>query len=193
MVLRLETKNRIKLSSSRVSRKQLEAFVYENKAWILQQRDKIKEPFELDSSFYYLGEAYRVKHHFHAFRMDEETVYMNPLKAQVHSDEFYKKTAREQLPSKVEFWKRKMDLEFNTLGFRLAKKRWGSCNSKRNISLNPYIMKLRPEMIDYIIVHELAHLVHLNHSKEFYHLIENYLPEYRKVENEIKSFALQIN
>ena len=54
-------------------------------------------------------------------------------------------------------------------------------------------MKLRPEMIDYIIVHELAHLVHLNHSKEFYRLIENYMPEYRRVENEIKSFALQIN
>jgi len=54
------------------------------------------------------------------------------------------------------------------------------------------MMKLSREMIDYIIVHELSHLEHLNHSKKFYALVETYLPDYVQTQNEIKTRSLEM-
>lgn len=186
MILRVEKKNHIRLSSAKVAKHRLESFIYENKEWILEQQKKIQEPFAINSSFYYLGKPYLVKHHQNALCIKEETAFINPQSAKFQHDNFYKVSAKEYLPSRVEHWKHIMGLEVNRLGFRLAKRRWGSCNSKKNISLNPYMMKLSHDMIDYIIVHELSHLVHLNHSKNFYRLIQDYLPNYKKTEQDIK-------
>lgn len=193
MILRIEKRNHIRLSSAKVSKKRLENFVYENKKWIFEQQEKIKEVFEIDSYFYYLGKPYLVKHHSHALCIKDETVFIDPLSAKLQCDNFYKISAKSYLPSRFEYWKNIMGLDVNKLGFRLAKRRWGSCNSKRNISLNPYMMKLSHGMIDYIIVHELSHLVHLNHSKEFYRLIEVYLPDYKSIEKEIEILSIEID
>jgi len=193
IVMRIENTNELRLSSSRVSKKQLQAFIIENKVWILHQNKSLAEVFAEDSSFYYLNKTYTIKHHPDSFSLEDECVYLNPLKARLQSDEFYKKSAKSYLPERVAFWQKKMNLEYNRLGFRLAKKRWGSCNSKRNISLNPYMMKLSREMIDYIIVHELSHLRHMNHSKAFYQCVQNYIPNYIKIEKEIKALSLTLN
>jgi len=189
MIIRVEKKHEIRLSSARVSKKNLLHFIEENKSWILEQHQNILETYPLESSFYYLNKAYKVKHHTKNLELQENIVFMNPLKAKEDTDNFYKKQAKAYLPARVELWSKEMNLSFNKLGFRLAKKRWGSCNSKRNISLNPYMMKLSYEMIDYIIVHELSHLVHLNHSKQFYQTIEAYLPQYKAIEKEIKAIS----
>ena len=193
IIMRIEKKGELRLSSSRVSNKQLKSFIEENKTWIIEQNKSFKEVNLVGSSFYYLNNIYKVKHHLKSLQLNERNIYINPLKAKKQCDIFYKKCAKEYLPDRVDFWQVKMNLEYNKLGFRLAKKRWGSCNSKRNISLNPYMMKLSHEMIDYIIVHELSHLRHMNHSKEFYECIQNYIPEYRRIEKEIKALSLKLN
>ncbi len=191
-IMRIEEKNELRLSSAKVSKKRLLDFVYENKEWILQRQRSLKNIFEAGNSFYYLNTSYCILYHEKGLYIEDNKVYLNPLKARVQSDNFYKDRAKEYLPGRVDFWKEKMDLDFNALGFRLAKKRWGSCNSKRNISLNPYMMKLSYKMIDYIIVHELSHLVHLNHSKEFYECIQEYIPDYISTEKEIKDLSLRL-
>jgi len=193
IILRIENKNELRLSSARVSKKQLLSFIQENKVWILEQHKNIKAAFLEDTSFYYLNKAYKIKHHNESLCLDTETVYLNPLRAKQHSDMFYRKCAKAYLPDRVDFWTKKMGLEYNRLSFRLAKKRWGSCNTKRNISLNPYMMKLSYEMIDYIIVHELSHLRHMNHSKVFYECVQNYIPDYINIEKEIKALSLKLN
>ena len=76
-----------------------------------------------------------------------------------------------------------MKLSFSKLKFRKMKSRWGSCNSRREITLNRVLQRIPLELLDYVIVHELAHLKHMNHSKEFHALVETHLPnskEYRK-------------
>lgn len=192
LIMRLEKKNELCLSSAKVSKKRLLDFVHENKEWILHRQRSLKDLFEIGSSFYYLNTSYCVMHHEKALLIEDEKVYINPFKAKLQSDSFYKERAKQYLPDRVEYWKVKMDLDFNALGFRLAKKRWGSCNSKRNISLNPYMMKLSYKMIDYIIVHELSHLVHLNHSREFYQCVEEYIPDYIHIEKDIKKLSLRL-
>jgi len=193
IIMRIEQKNEILISSAKVSKKRVEAFVRDNSDWILNQHMNSKVDFKPGDRFYYLNEIYYIRHHRKKFCIKDKEVFLDPLRAKQQSDSFYKQRAKDYLPQRVEFWRRQMDVEFNTLNFRLAKKRWGSCNSKKNISLNPYMMKLSFKMIDYIIIHELSHLIHLNHSKSFYNQIAIFMSDYKEVENEIKRLSLNLS
>ena len=66
------------------------------------------------------------------------------------------------------------------------KKRWGSCTSAKNIYINSRIAMANLEAIDYIIVHEFCHLVHMNHSKDFYNLVKEIIPNYKDSEKWLK-------
>ncbi len=194
IVLRVEKENEIRLSSPRyVSKKALKAFIVEKKEWIIARNSSLCAPFLTESAFYYLGKALIVEHHDDALHVDEHRVLIDPKRSKKQGDDFYKSAAKGYLPSRVEYWREKMGLEFDTLKFRLAKRRWGSCSSKKVITLNPYVMKLNREMIDYVIVHELAHLTHMNHSKAFYALVEKHLPEHRYIQKEINLLSSKIS
>ena len=67
-----------------------------------------------------------------------------------------------------------------SVGVRRMKRRWGSCSTNGNISLNSELMKKDPALVDYVIIHELCHLVHHNHGKEYYVLLESIIPDYRE-------------
>lgn len=69
----------------------------------------------------------------------------------------------------------------NLVKVKEQKKIWGSCNSKKNIYLNSRLSMLPIEVIDYIIVHEFCHIIYLNHSKEFYKLVESIIPNYKEI------------
>ena len=70
--------------------------------------------------------------------------------------------------------------------FKRLKSRWGSCSSKNNINLNYRMIQLPPAAIDAILVHELAHLSHLNHGPLFWQLVHQYIPDYQDHHLEIK-------
>lgn len=71
----------------------------------------------------------------------------------------------------------------NRIAVRNQKTRWGSCSSKRNLNFNWRLLMAPQEIIDYIVVHELCHLAFLNHSRQFWQLVEAILPDYRKRRN----------
>jgi predicted metal-dependent hydrolase len=105
-------------------------------------------------------------------------------------DLFYKEFATEYLTQLTDKSAHKMGLSYNKIRFRKMKSRWGSCNSKGYITLNTELLKIKKELIEYVIVHELAHLVHMNHSKRFHTLVEQYLPDAKKRRVELKSIYL---
>ena len=105
-------------------------------------------------------------------------------------DDFYKYMSSEYLPHRVEYFARSMKLEFAVLKFRKMKSRWGSCSSTKIITLNTQLIKIKKELIDYVIVHELAHLVHMNHSKEFHALVGHYLPQSKALRKRLKETHL---
>jgi predicted metal-dependent hydrolase len=79
-------------------------------------------------------------------------------------------------------------------GFKPAKitirrqtSRWGSCSARGNISLNYKLLKHPGEIIDYVILHELCHLIQLNHSPKFWNLLRTYIPEYKILRKQLKS------
>lgn len=78
-------------------------------------------------------------------------------------------------------------LSYKKITIRNQKSRWGSCSHNGNLSFNYKIVFLQPELQDFIIVHELCHLKELNHSKKFWDLVGETIPEYRKVRGKLKS------
>lgn len=193
MILRVQKKNEIRLSSTYLSKKRCVEFILESKEWILDQHQRVQDQFSEGKSFYYLAKAYTLKHHTKTLVFDNKNVYLNLKSAKKQSDDFYKKSAKAYIPARLDHWKNTMELDFNEVRFRCAKSRWGSCSSKGIITFNPYMMKLNHEMIDYIIVHELAHLREMNHSKAFYRLVEEYFPNYKAVQKEIKDLSVKMS
>ena len=106
---------------------------------------------------------------------------------------FYKYCAQNTLLEKVDYFANLMQLYPNRVTFRRAKTRWGSCSSENNISLNIGLIMLSLNLIDYVIVHELAHIKHKNHSKEFWKLVEQFYPNYKQAKEELKKYSLLLN
>ncbi len=99
---------------------------------------------------------------------------------------FYRDEALLTLPSRVEHYARKTGLRPSEIRFKKMKCRWGSCDSRGIVTLNTLMMQLSYEHIDYIIVHELAHLEHMNHSKAFHELVRRHLPEEKRLRRELR-------
>lgn len=90
-----------------------------------------------------------------------------------------KKRAEEILPARVELYAARMGLKPARVKITSAKKRFGSCGPDNGLCFSWRLMRYPDEAIDYVVVHELAHIVHKNHGAAFYRLIERYLPDYR--------------
>lgn len=72
---------------------------------------------------------------------------------------------------------------YNRVSIREQSTRWGSCSSEKNLNFNWKLILAPPEILDYVIIHELAHTVELNHSKSFWNLVEKVMPNYREYRN----------
>lgn len=81
------------------------------------------------------------------------------------------------------------NLNFKSINYKKLSRRWGSCDNKHNIILNIYLVQLPWDLIDYVIVHELAHTIELNHSLSFWAIVESILPEYKKNKKDIKNHS----
>lgn len=105
--------------------------------------------------------------------------------------QFYKNEALLTLPSRINYYTKKMGLIPKEIRYKKMRRRWGSCSSNGIVTFNTMMMKLSYEHIDYIIVHELAHLMHMNHSKEFHSLVRTVLADEKRLRQELK--LLRIN
>lgn len=87
--------------------------------------------------------------------------------------------ARVIITARVVYWAEVMGLAYNRLSIRNTTTRWGSCSSKRNLNFSYRLMFLEPELMDYVVIHELAHLVEMNHSARFWNIVSQYCPDYK--------------
>lgn len=95
-------------------------------------------------------------------------------------EQILQRRGQAELPGRVAHWAERMGLFPQNIRITGAKKRLGSCSGKGNVCFSRHLMACPPEIIDAVIVHELAHLRHMNHSPAFYQLVETYLPDYRQ-------------
>ena len=90
----------------------------------------------------------------------------------------HKEKARRIITARVQDRAKIMGLSYNRISIRHTNTRWGSCSSKRNLNFSYKLIFLDSELMDYVIIHELAHLVEMNHSKRFWNIVATYCPDY---------------
>ena len=94
--------------------------------------------------------------------------------------------ARIKLTEHTDYYKKILGVEYKRIRIADQKTRWGSCSSTGTISYNWHLVLLPDAILDYVVVHELCHLQHMNHSKDFWDLVECILPDYRSRRNWLK-------
>lgn len=103
--------------------------------------------------------------------------------------EALRREAKEYLPQRVEEIARRIGLEYRSVSIRATRSKWGSCTSRNDLSLSVYLMLLPDHLIDFIIIHELCHTVHRNHSAAFHALVNHHVGGREKELNrELKQF-----
>ena len=117
------------------------------------------------------------------------------LKKREHAEKFslsdeeilvLKTKALPYLTERTEYFSKIMEVKPTGIKITSAEKRFGSCSAKNSICYSWRLMQYPPEAVDYVVVHELAHIVYKNHGKEFYKFIETILPDYKIRENLLK-------
>ncbi|MCT7617506.1 M48 family metallopeptidase [Aliarcobacter butzleri] len=145
--------------------------VEKRKNWLEDAIKKVSKNALLEDEFLYLGEVKKLQDY--------------NIK---NLDKFYKNEIEKILPNIVETFSKKMDLYPTSISYRKNKRTWGSCNFKNGLNFNILLMKFPLEIMQYVVIHELSHIKHKNHSKNFWSLVEKYCPNYKQIEKEFKNF-----
>ena len=165
----------------------------ENAAWVLDKRqqynayreqvpDRIFEPGE---NFPFLGEDRELVVEPRGKQVIEGNTIRLRKSAVAQSsvqrvlENFYRRQAREYMTERTGYYAEKMNVEYEKLEIRNQRTRWGSCSTEGTISLNWRLIMAPPEIVDYLIVHELAHLTEQHHGDDFWQLVAEQMPDYQ--------------
>jgi hypothetical protein len=173
---------------------EIEKFILDKSKWIEQKqrlvrerlRQQPKKRFEAGEEFLFLGKLYKLKisnNGKYIFEFNKQNFILSKNHQSNARNLFirwYKLQAYRIFKTKAEHYASKARLSYNQIKLSDADKRWGSCTSGRNLNFNWRLVMAPSKIIDYVIIHELAHLKELNHSKKFWALVERLCPNYLK-------------
>lgn len=171
------------------SQKAITKLIEENTDKIEKMINQQKTKNENNNGFFYLGKKYDVVYvEYCDISLGESKVFLNK---KLDIDKWYKKQAQVIFKDHLDniyhrFSKR---IPYPDLRIRKMTTRWGVCNVKtKTVTLNLELIKRDTKYLDYVIVHELSHLIHANHSSKFWDLVEENMPDYKKYRKEMKDF-----
>ncbi len=165
--LRVKSPERIEISTNtHFSKNDAQNLIEKKQKWLEKNLLSLSKNSLLDDEFYFLGLIHK--------NLDNRDI-----------DKFYKEEAKKIIPPIVENYSEIMNLYPSDIKFRKNKRTWGSCNYKNGLNFNILLMKFPLEVIEYVVIHELAHIKEKNHSKSFWKIVEEFCPNYK---NRIKLF-----
>ena len=151
------------------------------KDFLKRSLSRARKKMEKDELFYYLGKKYDIiLVPFENTEVYDDKIYVKDMKA---LDKWLKKEMKRIFSERLEYNYDLFDedIPFPKLKIRSMKTRWGVCNKRDNsITLNSKLIRYSIHEIDYVIIHELSHFVHFDHSKEFWETVRMYMPDYKK-------------
>jgi len=191
---------------ARASFRSAEKFALKNTSWIVKQQSK----FHTGSTKFTKDSVYFTK--YHVIKIEEKNVEkplvttdhktitvcfpLNTATESTHEfmqllvTEVYRREAKQYLPERLSWLADRYGFRYNKVTIRNNKSNWGSCSSANSISLNLNLMKLPDHLIDYILLHELAHTVVKNHGPDFYQVLNRMTGgKARKLAKEIKKYS----
>jgi hypothetical protein len=187
-----------------------EKFIKEQQEWIkekleIARKQEIKKEI-IDENTNFRTEKHTLKFHTYPRECFETKIRDNIINIYYYegwdiTDEFVQKCirksigmalkieGREYLTQRLEYWSKKTDLKYKGLTLVDLKRHWGMCMQDNRIKLNVHLIRLPKELIDYIILHELAHIKEKNHSSKFYDFLGTLLPNHRELSKEMKKYS----
>ncbi len=176
-------------------------FIHEKSNWI---KKHLQPVIPNKNKFMLFGEELRIDIEYELFSKKTLIVLRgNELKIKTKNGdnknpEYYftvwlRHSAKNFLINRAYILAGKYSFNVNKIFIRNQKTRWGSCSSKKNISLNYKLLMLPKELIDYVIIHELCHLKEMNHSKSFWQLVGSIFLNYKQLKKELRTFAINLD
>lgn len=182
-----ENLNLVVSASKYVSEKEIKRLIEKNAKSLLNMRQKVANKQAKDQEFRYLGLSYNLIFDSSLneiefsdgclFCKDEDTL-----------NKFIKKQTKEIFAREVNNLRSIIKTPDFTLKIRKMKTRWGVCNYKRmTITLNSELIKYRLDLLRYVIIHEMCHFYHHDHSKQFWGMVSNFYPDYKEARKELRN------
>jgi len=199
----LEVSNDAKLTvraPQRATLEEIQNLVHRKQAWIIKTRKSVLERrrtlqpknFREGEKFLFLGKAYPIR--FQPGVQTPLTFRENKFILKKGSTQntkelfikWYKQQARKIIGRKANIFAQERGFQFSKVRITSAEKRWGSCSQKGNLNFSWRLVLAPNDIIDYVILHELSHLRHQNHSRKFWETVASICPDYRKYRKWLK-------
>lgn len=174
----------------RLSIEKIQDFINEKENWINRKKrlieNQIKDVTSNHNKLLYLGNLFPINVEQNAskelFFTGEEFIVnsIEPDSLSLSIKKWYKNKFKEIALPRVAYFANKHNLMVNQVRIKNQKTMWGSCSSKNNINLNYLLLMAPMGVIDYVIVHELVHTIHRNHSTDFWDSVESIMPEFQE-------------
>ena len=174
----------------RLSIEKIQDFINEKENWINRKKrlieNQIKDVTSNHNKLLYLGNLFPINVEQNAskelFFTGEEFIAnsIEPNSLSLSIKKWYKNKFKEIALPRVAYFANKHNLMVNQVRIKNQKTMWGSCSSKNNINLNYLLLMAPMGVIDYVIVHELVHTIHRNHSTDFWDSVESIMPEFQE-------------
>lgn len=133
----------------------------------------------------YLGKEVFVNQLIYTEGLTEEELQKNLKK-------FYISSCRKTINQRVKIYQKQLRVKPKSIEVNDSKTKWGMCTSNRNITFNYMLAMLPIELIDYVVVHELCHILHMNHDRSFGRKVGSIFPDYKKKDEHLKMYGILI-
>ncbi len=176
------------------------SYINEKEKWITTKQKEIQERLNINKNIInynqllFLGKKYNIEYvnglkkiELSSDQLMIPSKYNNEYRIK-HIRDWYISNAKIILKDRLEYLANIMQIDYSGLTINNSKNRWGSCDINRNIKLNFRLIMLPHRVIDYVIVHELSHILEFNHSKEFYKIVSMIIPSYKLQQKQLKTY-----
>jgi predicted metal-dependent hydrolase len=198
-------------------------FVEEKIDWVIKQRDRQQERedmrlvrrFETDYSFPYLGEERLIEMQYAkktsiVYKNEKfviKTPFFYPLEMDYEAEEnkiviqklqsalkkWYKKQAYDYITKRVEYYQNIIGVSVTDVSIKSRKTQWGSCDSNGCLTFSWRLVMARPSAIDYVVIHELCHRKHMDHSRDFWYLVQRYMPDFKEEKQWLEENSMNLS
>ena len=180
----------------RLSYDKIHSFILEKEKWIISKQKEIQNKNQINTdvitykTILFLGTKYTVTYMKGLKKIElTDNLLLVPEEFKgnvIKLKQWFTKHSKKILIDRLEYWANIMQLDYSSVSICNSKSKWGSCDSNRKIKLNYRLVMLPHKTIDYVLVHELAHILQMNHSKDFYKIVSAIIPSYKLYQKILK-------